>query len=134
MLLEVDIDSAFSSTVITLFITPSSLVFVGKSSLCSHFPSTTNLNSYSPGDKSSLRAHFSPVDSAEFFSISTGSHCVKDPANWTFSTAQQLPPFHSNEVLIVIFHSHSLKILVNPVKMTFSSKNQKLLKITKLPH
>merc|ERR1719367_978991 len=70
-------------------------------SFLTQFPSTTNLNSYSPGGKSSLRAHFS---SQELFSISTGFHCEagKDPANWTFSTTVPWLFFHSNET--AIFH------------------------------
>ena len=88
-------------TTMTLLRVPTSLSFVGWSSSMTQFPSTTNLNSYSPGGKSSLRAHFS---SQELFSISTGFHCEagKDPANWTFSTTVPWLFFHSNET--AIFH------------------------------
>ena len=50
-----------AATLMTLFRVPISLLLVllGCPSSWTQFPSTTNLNSYSPGGKSSLRAHLS---------------------------------------------------------------------------
>merc|ERR1712012_1309248 len=90
-----------AATLMTLFRVPISLLLVllGCPSSWTQFPSTTNLNSYSPGGKSSLRAHLSVP---KVFAISTGSHFVKDPASWTFSTA---PLFHSNTTAVIFCHS-----------------------------
>ena len=63
-------------TTMKLFFVPISFVLAGLSSSWIQFPSTTNLNSYSPGGKSILRAHFSfpfPLCSSSFSDKVRGS-------------------------------------------------------------